>query len=207
MKRHHAVRRSLFALCAGAVLSLPAQAGLYPPAAPPGSAFLRVFNATPQARLSARIGDKPLPDTTALQASSYVFLAPGSYALKLGASQKDVTLQPARCYTAALETEGIQVFEQDCFNSQLKSLVSLYNLVDDRALSLKTADGSTAVIENVSGNAAGHREVNPLKASLALYDGASKLAEAKPVALERGKAFSLFVTGSASAPTLVWVGN
>lgn len=184
-----------------------AQAGLYPPAAPPGSPFLRVFNATPQAKVSGQVGDKALPDTAALQASSYVFLAPGSTTLKLGGREQALNLQPARCYTAALEATAIQVFEQDCFNSQLKSLVSLYNLVDGRALSLKTADGGTAVIDKVAGNAAGHREVNPLKASLAVYDGASKLGEAKPVALERGKAFSLFVTGDASAPTLVWAGG
>lgn len=185
----------------------PAEAGLYPPAAPPGSAFVRVFNATAQPKVSAQIGDKALPDTASLQASPYSFLAPGSYTLKLGGSQQSLTLQASRCYTAALEDRGIAVFEQDCFNSQLKALVSLYNLVDDQSLSLKTADGGTALIDGVAANAAGHREVNPLKATLAVYDGTNKLAEARPLTLERGKTFSLFVTGSASAPTLVWAAN
>lgn len=98
----------------------------------------------------------------------------------------------------------MHVFEQDCFNSQLKALVSVFNLVDGATVSLKTADGSQSVIDNVGANASGHREVNPVKASLAVYNGATKLADAKPVTLERGKTFSLFVTGSTSQPVLIW---
>jgi alginate O-acetyltransferase complex protein AlgF len=40
-----------------------------------------------------------------------------------------------------------------------------------------------------------------------VFNGGTKLAEAKPVTLERGKVFSLFVTGSVAAPVLTWVVN
>jgi alginate O-acetyltransferase complex protein AlgF len=194
-------------LLSAATFSVAAYAGLYPPAAPPGSAFVRVFNGTPQAKIVAQLGDKSIADTPSMQASSYIFLAPGSYGLKLGGQQKELSLQASRCYTAALQPQGIELFEQECFNSQLKSLVSMFNLLEGSTLSLKTADGATTVIDSVTPHAGGHREVNPLKASLAVYNGDAKLAEAKPVSLERGKAVSLFVTGSAQAPVLVWIGS
>src|SRR3954471_13743084 len=61
-----------------AAMTFNADAGLYPPAAPPDSAFVRVFNATPQGKLKATIGDHAIPDAPPLDASAYVFLPPGS---------------------------------------------------------------------------------------------------------------------------------
>jgi alginate O-acetyltransferase complex protein AlgF len=209
---HQRTSRTRFLICALLALVLAgiavsAAAGLYPPAAPPGSAFVRVFNGTTQPKISAQIGDKNIGDTAALEASPYIFLAPGTYPAKIGSASSNLPLQGSKCYTAALEQSGVHLFEQDCFNSQLKALVSMFNLVDGTTLSLKTADGSQAVVENVAANASGHREVNPVKASLAVYNGSTKLADAKPVTLERGKTFSLFVTGSASQPVLIWSVN
>lgn len=200
------LRRAFVAL-AFAGVATTASAGLYPPAAPPGSAFIRVFNGTTQPKVAAQIGDKNVGDIASLEASPYIFLAPGSYKTKIGNATADVPLQGSKCYTAALEQSGVHVFEQDCFNSQLKALVSVFNLVDGSTVSLKTADGSQAVVDDVAANKSGHREVNPVKANLALYSGATKLADAKPMTLERGKTFSLFVTGSASQPVLIWSVN
>jgi alginate O-acetyltransferase complex protein AlgF len=183
-----------------------ASAGLYPPAAPPGSAFIRVFNATTQPKVPAQIGDKSLGDTPSLEASPYIFLPPGSYKAKIGTASADVPLQGSKCYTAALEESGVHLFEQDCFNRQLKALVSVFNL-GEKPVSLKTADGTQAVVEDVAANKSGHREVNPVKASLALYSGETKVADVKPMTLERGKTFSLFVTGSATQPVLIWSVN
>jgi len=202
LRERHTVRAFAAVVLAGVAIS--ASAGLYPPAAPPGSAFIRVFNGTTQPKVPAQIGDKNVGDTAALEASPYIFLAPGSYQAKIGSASQNVPLQGSKCYTAALEQSGVHVFEQDCFNSQLKALVSVFNLVDGATVSLKTADGSQAVI---GANASGHREVNPVKTSLAVYSGATKLADAKPVTLERGKTFSLFVTGSTSQPVLIWSVN
>lgn len=198
------VRTTLLAVLAG--FALDATAGLYPPAAPPGSAFVRVFNGTTQPKVAAQIGDKSVGDTAALDASSYVFLAPGQYPVKIGTASQSVSLQGSKCYTTALESNGaVHTFDQDCFNSQLKALISVFNLIDGTTLSLRTTDGGQAVIDNVAGNASGHREVNAVKVNLAVYNGSTKLADAKPLTLERGKTFSLFVTGTASEPVLIWV--
>ena len=184
-----------------------ADAGLYPRAAPPGSAFVRLFNATPNPRVSAKIGDKQIPDTPPLDASSYVFVDPGEHPSTIGSTDQKVKLDSNRCYTLAVTPAGMQKFEQECFSSQLKSLLSVYNLIDGTHLSLRMADSGTKVIDGVASGNAAHREVNPAKATLAIFNGDTKLADAKPVQLERGKAFSLFVTGTTDQPQLIWVVN
>lgn len=182
-----------------------ATAGLYPPAAPPGSAFIRVFNATSQARVAAQVGSKNLGDTAAFGASSYVFLPPGQYPVKIGTATQTAALQGKHCYTAALEDGGrMHLFDQPCFNSQLKALIAVYNMIDGTTLSLRTTDGTT-VVDGIAANGSGQREVNPVKASLAVYDGSGKLADAKPVMLSRGSTYSLFVLGTRSSPVLIWI--
>lgn len=202
--RLRAVRRSFVAIfllgCAATAV-----AGLYPAAAPPGSAFIRVFNASNQPKVTAQVGSKSLGDVAALEASPYAFVPPGQYPVKIGDATENASLQGSHCYTSVLGSDSkVHQFEQTCFNSQLKSLVAIYNMIDGTTLSLKTADG-TNVVENVAANASGQREVNPIKADLAVYDGSSKLADAKPVTLMRGSTYSLFVMGSRSNPVLIWV--
>lgn len=77
--------------------------------------------------------------------------------------------------------------------------------LSDKALTLKTADGKTDVVKSVAAKGRGEREINPVKVSLALYDGDKKVGDVKPVALERGEAAVLYVTGSGSSISPVWV--
>ena len=44
-----------------------------------------------------------------------------------------------------------------------------------------------------------------MKVSFALYDGDKKVSDLKPVALERGEAAVLYVTGNGSNLSPVWV--
>ena len=79
----------LIATLAGAALiaAHAARAGdeaLYGPAAPPGSAFVRVFNGTPQSLLDARVGTEDFNEIPPYDASEFTFLPPGSYSLSAG---------------------------------------------------------------------------------------------------------------------------
>src|SRR3546814_3845045 len=149
-----------------------------------------------QGRLDAQLGDKKVPDAAPMDASAYVFMPPGQYDAKIGGKQDKLSLAAKRCYTAALTPAAIKLFDQECFSSQLKSLISVYNLVDGTTLTVKAGDSGPAVVDGIKANDSGHREVNPVKASLVVFNGDTRLAAAKPMTLERGKVYSLFVTGT-----------
>ncbi len=192
-------------------LALPPNAqagdeGAYGPVAPPNSAFLRVFNATAQAELEARVGDKAMTDIGAFAASEFVYLPAGKYTLTVGAASQSVTLKSNKYYTAALAGKEIRLLENERYSNRLKSLLIVYNLVDGSTMSLKTPDGR-GVVENVAANSFGTREVNAVKVKLALFEGPKQVAEVKPMNLERGRAFSLFVAGSKDQPVTSWVVN
>jgi alginate O-acetyltransferase complex protein AlgF len=189
-----------------APLAIAGDEGVYGPVAPPNSAFVRVFNATAQPELQARIADKTLDEIPAFGASEFVFLPPGKYTLTAGTVSQPVTLQANKFYTAALEGKELKVLDSERYTNRLKALVIVYNLVDGSTLSLKTPDGRP-VIENVGANSIGSREVNAVKVNLALFDGARKVTDVKPMNLERGRAFSLFVAGDKDQPVTSWVVN
>lgn len=181
--------------------------GVYGPVAPPDSAFIRVFNATNRQIEDARIADKTFSEIPAYAASEFAFLPAGSYTLHVGGVTQQVALGRNRFHTAALVGNQLRLIDVDRFSNKLKSLVILYNLTDAPELSLKTPDGATSVVEPVAPNTSGAREVNAVRVNLGLFDGGKKVADVKPVNLQRGRAFSLFAAGSRESPMTVWVVN
>lgn len=180
--------------------------GLYGPVAPPGSAFIRVFNASDTDELTAKVGNESIADIRAWNASDFIFLPAGTHQLSAGSTNDSVTLAAGRYYTAVAGSGPVKLLDNDNSGNRLKALLILYNLTGKSALSLRTKDG-TEVIPGVAAAASGKREVNPSKVQLAVYEGDKKLADAPPVTLARGQAFSLFVVGDASAPRLAWAVN
>ncbi len=192
------------AMAAGlSLLSLQAwaagDAALYGPTAPKGSSFVRLYNASNQ-EVSATVGATALNDIAPLASSDFSFMPGGDYSAKVGSQSLPVKLAPDHYYTLVNNASGQpQLIEEPPFKNKQKSLVRVQNL-SDKALTLKTADGKTDVVQSVAAKGRGEREINPVKVSFALYDGNQKVSDLKPVALERGEAAVLYVTGSG-----VWV--
>jgi len=190
------------------VLSMHAFAGgdaaLYGPTAPKGSSFVRVYNAS-NAEVSASIGTTSLSDVAPLASSDFSFMPGGDYSAKVGSQVVPVKLATDHYYTLVNNAQGLpQLIEEPPFKNKQKSLVRVQNL-SDKALTLKTADGKTEVVKSVAAKGRGEREINPVKVSLALFDGEQKVGDVKPVALERGEAAVLYVTGNGSSLSPVWV--
>lgn len=181
--------------------------GLYGPSAPPGSTFVRVFNASPAEDLEVKVGNQTVSDVSAWNASDFIFLPAGAQTVAAGSLQKQVTLSADRYYTAVVDGTSVRLLDNDNTGSRLKASLILYNLTGSGNLSLRTQDGATVVIPDVATNASGKREVNPAKVQLAVYSGDKKLGDAPPVSLARGQAFSLFVVGDAGAPRMAWAIN
>ncbi|WP_277590458.1 alginate O-acetyltransferase AlgF [Pseudomonas chlororaphis] len=196
-------------LAAGmSVLPLPAFAGgdaaLYGPTAPKGSSFVRIYNASNQ-EVSATVGSTSLSDVAPLASSDFSFMPGGDYTAKVGSQSVPVKLAADHYYTLVNNASGQpQLIEEPPFKNKQKSLVRVQNL-SDKALTLKTADGKTDVVQSVAAKGRGEREINPVKVSFALYEGEKKVSDLKPVALERGEAAVLYVTGNGSSLSPVWV--
>lgn len=191
----------------GSKATLAGDGGLYGAAAPAGSAFIRVFNASDADDVQAQVGNETINDIRAWNASEFIFLPAGTHRLSLGSLEQSLTLAAGRYYTAVAGQGGVRLLDNDNAGNRLKALLILYNLTGDSALSLRTQDGGTTVIGGVGKDASGKREVNPAKVQLAVFSGDQKLADAPPVTLARGQAFSLFVVGDADAPRLAWAVN
>ncbi|AMB84428.1 alginate O-acetyltransferase [Pseudomonas agarici] len=197
------------AIAAGlSLLSLQVWAGgdaaLYGPTAPKGSSFVRLYNASNQ-EISATVGATALNDVAPLASSDFSFMPGGDYSAKVGSQSLSVKLAADHYYTLVNNASGQpQLIEEPPFKNKQKSLVRVQNL-SDKALTLKTADGKTDVVQAVAAKGRGEREINPVKVSFALYDGNQKLSDLKPVALERGEAAVLYVTGNGSSLSPVWV--
>ncbi|WP_020410966.1 alginate O-acetyltransferase AlgF [Hahella ganghwensis] len=183
------------------------EAALYGPEAPPGSAFIRVFNAQVNLPVeNAGVGGKVFGEIDPLSSSKYVFLPAGAYEVELSGAKQPVQLEKDAFYTlVVLKGEEPKLVQDEAFDNRRKALLGLYNLTDADALDLKTSNGKTAVLESVEKLGSKHRQVNAVKISLAAFNGSEKLADAAPVNLERGKVFSLFACGSKAQPRLVWV--
>ncbi len=179
---------------------------LYGPKAPPGSAFIRIFNSSQAAMLTASIGSKSLTAKGVYSASKYQFLPAGEYTLNIKQSQQPLVLEADHYYTAFLNKSGaISTIEGQAFSQRKKALIAFYNLTDI-PLTLKTDNGKGTVIKGVEPNNSGFREVNAVKISLAVFNAQKKIVSASPIALKRGEIFNLFAVSQPNTnPSLVWV--
>lgn len=181
-----------------------ADAALYGPSAPKGSTFVRLYNAA-SAPAAASVGNTQIKQVGAQASSDFSFLPGGDYTAQVGGKSVPVKLAADKYYTLVNSSGGNpQLIEEPPFKNKQKALVRVQNL-SDQPLTLKTADGKTEVVSPVAAKGRGEREINPVKVNLALYQGDKKVGDVKPVALARGEAAVLYVTGSGSSLSPVWV--
>src|SRR5690606_1746250 len=188
-----------------AVNAAPAdEGGLYGPTAPAGPAFVRAFNAG-TSELDLRLGPVSIKDVAPRASSDFSFLPAGSYSASAAGKRVPVDLKANQYYTLVQMPGGeLKLVEDPAFKNRQKALVRIQNL-SDTPVSLKTADGKTEVIETVAGKSRGDREINPVKVRLALFAGERKVSDLNPLVLERGEVAALYVTGSGSSLTPIWV--
>lgn len=193
---------------ASGVIRIDAESGLYDPAPPPGSAFVRIINATGTAELASKLDGAAWTRTTASGPSEYRPVPAGDHQAAIGAESATFAVEAGRFYSIVAGGDAaapqLTVMPDAKLDSMAKALVSLYNLTDMPTLSLKTADGKVAVIEGVAADAAGNRQVNPLKVQFAVFDGEQSIAAIDEVSIERGAAYSVIVTDIGGKLQVQW---
>ena len=175
-------------------------AGLYAPAPPPDSAFVRIINAT-AAPLSATLGSKV---ATAPKAgiSTYVVVPQGNVAAKVGAASNTLAVVAGKFYSAVWNGKTFRLMTDVSADDRAKAQLTVYNLSTKPALDLKTADGKLSVVGGVKPGESGNRAVNGITVDLAVFGGSKALATFKGAALERGNAYAIVVTDSSSSMTV-----
>jgi len=190
----------------GWTVPVPAnEAALYDPAPPPGSAYLRLINANAKGAISLTLDGSAFVSSPEASASDYIVTPQGAKSAGFGGKDLPVTLGAGKFYSIVVSAGQAKLIEDPILKTRAKALLRMYNLSGKTSLSLKTVDGKVAIVDGVAAGGAGDREVSAATLKLAIYDGASKLAETPEVAIKRGFVYSALVIGSGDSVKTVWV--
>lgn len=193
------MRAILLALCLSflpfaAALAGPDE-GLYDPAPPKGSAFVRLFNLSEDAA-PFTLGGVERVTAGPAELSPYFVQPKGAFEAGAGALSLKSEAEEGAFYTAFVKDGALVVLKDPALSTRAKALVAFYNLTTTPGLALKTADGKAEVVPALDPGAVSGREVNGVKVAFGVFVGAE--AEAKAVlpdqVLERGKAYAAVAT-------------
>lgn len=169
--------------------------GLYDPVAPAGSAFIRFMNADPSVKnnQAPTANGKQYEEVDYAQVSPYYPIPKGALKTTFMTASTEATLEEGKFYTQVLRAERIETIADPVTEKNPnKAQVSFYNLSVTPEVSLKTADGATAITtEPVKSGKAAARLLNAIKLNSGIFNGTTRLAAVDALALERGKAYSI----------------
>lgn len=170
--------------------SAVAQEGLYDPAPPADSAFVRVLNAP-----TATLGGKSITGEKGA-ASAYVVIPQGDLTAKLGTVSGKLKVEAGNFYSVIAQGSKLVLLKDEGAENRAKAVLTIYNLSKTVSVDLKTADGKTAVVTGVKPGMSGSRAVNGITVALAAFSGTKSLGSVKELKLERGNAYALVLTDS-----------
>jgi alginate O-acetyltransferase complex protein AlgF len=182
------MRLALPCLFALATAALAQDTGLYDPAPPANSAFVRVLNAP-----TASLADKTVT-AEKNAASSYVVIPQGEFTAKVGATSGKLKVEAGKFYSVIVTGTALKLLIDKAADNRAKALLTVYNLSKVGSVDLKTADGKTSVISGIKPGESGNRAVNGITVDLAAFDKTKLLGSLKGVKLERGNAYALVLT-------------
>lgn len=195
---------TLWALCTAASAGAD-EAGLYDPAPPPGSAYLRLINAGSQGAIDLQLDQQRFVSAAATTASDYVVTPQGTKSAGWQGKTQAISLGAGKFYSLVISAGQAKLIEDPALQSRAKAMLRLYNLSTRPRLSLKTGDGKVAIIEDVPPMGAADRLVNNARLTLGVYDGTNRLAATSEVSVERGNAYSVLAVGSGESLRAIWV--
>lgn len=192
---------SLFALALPSTVKA-GDNGLYAAAPPPGSAFVRFACGTCSQPEKGTIRGKNAPAVSAGQVGPYVAVSQGDAAITLGGASMNYNLKPGGHYAAVLTGGKLNILEEPLNDNNLKTQIVLLNLSNEKDVSLKTADGSVSVINDVDPGKLGARPVNAVKVGFSVYAGDKKIGSVPDQSLERGTGYTVIVYDGAKGPAV-----
>lgn len=194
--------------CAG--IASPASAaqddGLYAPAAPAGSAFVRFIHADAKHQKDTpKLDGKSYGDEGFQSVSPYYVTPQGHKTFVFGGKEQRQDLAEGKFYSAVLTGSGLNVLEDHSVKTPAKALIVFCNLTGREKLVLKAAGRPINIVDGVAKGAEGAREINPVKIGLDVFDGDKKIASVDPVLLDRGAAYGVIAFDKGSGDIAVTV--
>ncbi|MGZ9097916.1 MAG: alginate O-acetyltransferase AlgF [Micavibrio sp.] len=170
-----------------------ADTGLYDPIPPEGSAFIRFVSLDDaDGSKEAKVNNKSLEYIRFKDISSYFVTPEGPLETKIGRVEKDFDVKAGNFYTVVLsKNQDLQIYQDEKNNNQAKAQIIYYNFSSNNNLSLKTNDGKVEIVPAVASGKQGAQQINPVKVSLAVYDGDKMVKDLGAVSLERGHSYSV----------------
>lgn len=198
------MKKMLLILTTIAPVAHAAPAALYAPQVSADAALLRVVNAT-SGTISATLPEIAALSVKTNEASPYRVFQKGNQTLSVKVGNKTLketlNMEAGRYYTLAVIGEDLKIFTDKTSQNMSKARIHVYNLTAEKS-SIKTADGSLTLLNNLPARGYDMLSVNPVKASLGAFQ--SKLLGASPeTQLQANTAYSLFVFKS----SVLWLQN
>jgi alginate O-acetyltransferase complex protein AlgF len=167
--------------------------GLYDPAPPEGSAFVRFLSERNAAgSQEAKANGKSYDYLSYKDITSYFVIPHGTVNASVGTATSAFTADEGEFYTIVYTDTGALNVKTDPKNeNSAKSQIIFYNLGNSSNYSLKTADGKVEIIPPLPTGETGEREINAVKVDLAVFDGANKIKDLGTISLERAKSYTL----------------
>ena len=165
---------------------------LYDAVAPADSGFIRVLNLTDTPATVSLSGKKGNQTISAGNLGGYLFSSPGKQTLAINGSPSDLPVETRKAVTAVYRGGSLTLLGDDVPQDARKANVVFYNLTD-QALSLKTADGKHALVQDVAPGQLASRKVNEIKIPLAAYAGTNKVVDFSELFLRKSRSYSFLV--------------
>lgn len=213
------IRRIHFsALALALALALPGPAAqaegvfaqLYAARPPAGSSFVRVVN--PEASpVRVQIANGPSQEISPTQPASTYAIVKGNQPFNLlidGKPAASLQVKPDTFTTLVVRRDGANatyaaIDDSNGAQDALKAELRFYNLAADcPAARLEVSPTGPTLFQDVKPGASAARAINPVSATLAAGCGTVRSPSLVLPALQPGDHYSLFLTGSATAPTL-----
>ncbi len=200
---------NLFALAALALAQDGGDVGLYAPAPPAGSAFVRVVNVGSGA-ISGKVGQYTTGSVATGNATPYYAVPGGSVSVALGKSSQAVTAAAGAFVTVVSGMPGkseVIPLVDTLSSNRAKATILMYNLSSTPGVDLATTDGKVTVFTDVAPGTEVMREVNALSVAFAVNGPDAAITSFPTVSLERGLAYSVFVYESTGKLGATWATN
>jgi hypothetical protein len=125
--------------------------------------------------------------------TAYAPVQQGDADFSIGTKSIKAQLKGGSYYTVLFTKRSVTVLQEPSGDDKLKAQIIVINASSTPGITLKTADGSTAIVSAVDPEKLDGRAVNAVKIPLSVYAAKNKVGDIDAHLLERGARYAVVV--------------